>query len=78
MSNSGRKEAMDAKVMSTKLKEKVYDFSSLTTPANTSINKLKTSVNSAKKSVDTTIRNSAPSQISDNPVRTLGTKRLYP
>ena len=46
---------MDAKVMDTKLKEKVYEISSPTTSAANSINELKTSVASTKKASDTTI-----------------------
>ena len=55
VSNSGRKEAMDAKVMATKLKYDVDDISSPTTSAAKSINELNTSVASVKKAADTAI-----------------------
>ena len=55
VSNSGRKEDMEAKVMATKLKEKVDEISSSTTSAAKSINELKTSVVSVKKSAETAI-----------------------
>ena len=46
---------MEANIMSTKLKYKVYEISSSTTSASKSINELKTSVASVKKSANTTI-----------------------
>ena len=55
VSNSRIKEAMEANIMSTKLKYKVYEISSSTTSASKSINELKTSVASVKKSANTTI-----------------------
>ena len=56
MSNSGRKETMDAKVVATKLKDKVDEFYYSNTSTAKRINKLKTYDASAKKAVDTAIR----------------------
>ena len=55
VSNSGRKEAIDSKVMGTNLKYKVDEISSSTTSTANIINKLKTSGASAKKAAKTTI-----------------------
>ena len=56
MSNSRRKAAMDARVVATKLKDKVDELSSLTTSVSKSINDLKTSIASVKKAADTAIK----------------------
>ena len=56
VSDSGRKEATDAKIMTTKLKYKVYELSYSTTSAAKSINELKNSVASANNSAGTAIR----------------------
>ena len=55
VSNSIRKEAMDAKVMTTKLKDKVDELPSSTTSSANSINELKTSVAYSNKSSGTAI-----------------------
>ena len=47
---------MDARVVATKLKDKVDELSSLTTSVSKSINDLKTSIASVKKAADTAIK----------------------
>ena len=55
VSNSGRKEAMDANIMATKLIYKVEKISSLSVSSSKRINELKISVASTKKAADTAI-----------------------
>ena len=55
VSNTGRKEYMDANVMTTNLKDTVDKISSLTISAAKNIIELKTSVAYAKKAADTAI-----------------------
>ena len=54
--NSGRKEATDAKIVATKLKDKADELSSSTNFDAKSINKLKNSIAYENKSSKTTIR----------------------
>ena len=55
VSNSGRKEAIYANIMDTKLKDKVDELSSLSASSSNSNNELNISVAYSKKSVDTAI-----------------------
>ena len=60
VSKSEKKEAMDVKVIATKIKDKVDELSSSTNSAANIINELKTSVASKKKDMETTIRKLGP------------------
>ena len=55
VSKPEKKEAMDVKVIATKIKDKVDELSSSTNSAAKRINELKTSVASAEKEADTAI-----------------------
>ena len=55
VSKSGKKEAMDVKVIATKIKDKVDELSSSTNSSAKRINELKTSVASVKKASNTAI-----------------------